>query len=45
MSSNPEVFFFVLPQNGEVCSVDASGALNREFYHGLHVAGRVHDEG
>ena len=26
VNSNPEVFFFVLTQNGEVCSVDASGA-------------------
>ena len=26
-NSKPEVFFFVLPQNGEVCSVDASGGL------------------
>ena len=27
VNSNPEVFFFVLTQNGELCSVDASGAL------------------
>ena len=27
VNSNPEVFFSVLTQNGEVCSVDASGAL------------------
>ena len=27
VNSNPEVFFFVLTQNGEVCSVDVSDAL------------------
>ena len=26
VDSNPEVFFFALTQNGEVCSVAASGA-------------------
>ena len=34
MNSNPEVFFFVLPQNGEVCSVDASGALKSGMMKG-----------
>ena len=45
VNSYPEVFFFVLTQNGEVCSVDASGALKiGNSMHELHVAGRLHDE-